>query len=107
MKPSRNIDLGKSLRQVFADDLESAEQVEHDRARQEQTTNAVLQRFLARAVSKRRELAILADEVGLGKTYVALAVAVSLLDAIRNGETPDGLARCERSPYASWFQSRN
>lgn len=91
MKLSRNVDLGKSLRQVFGDDPESAEQVEHDRARQEQTTNAILQRFLARAASKRRELAILADEVGLGKTYVALAVAVSLLDAIRNGETPDGL----------------
>ncbi len=91
MKLSRNIDLGKSLRQVFGDDPESAEKVEYDRARQEQTPNAILQRFLARAGAKRRELTILADEVGLGKTYVALAVAVSLLDAIRNGETPDGL----------------
>ncbi|WP_417851882.1 helicase-related protein [Thalassoglobus sp.] len=35
---------------------------------------------------------ILADEVGLGKTYVALAVAVSLLDAIRQGKTPDGFS---------------
>ena len=34
---------------------------------------------------------ILADEVGLGKTYVALAVAVSILDSIRRGEAPDGL----------------
>ena len=34
---------------------------------------------------------ILADEVGLGKTYVALAVAVSVLDAIRRGDPPDGL----------------
>ena len=91
MKLSRDIDLGKSLRQVFGDDPKSVEQVEHDRARQEQTTNAILNRFLAQAASERRELSILADEVGLGKTYVALAAAVSLLDAIRNGETPDGL----------------
>jgi hypothetical protein len=34
---------------------------------------------------------VLADEVGLGKTYVGLAVAVSMLDAIRHGESPDGL----------------
>ena len=40
---------------------------------------------------ERRELMILADEVGLGKTYVALAVAVSMLDAIRRGDSPDGL----------------
>ena len=29
--------------------------------------------------------------MGLGKTYVALATAVSILDAIRRGRTPDGL----------------
>ena len=91
MKLSRNIDLGKSLRQVFGDDPESAAQVEHDRARQEATTNAILKRFVARNPANRRELTILADEVGLGKTYVALAAAVSLLDAIRNGDSPDGL----------------
>lgn len=91
MKLSQNIDLGKSLRQVFGDDPDSVDQVEESRARQEATTNAILERFLHRREGERRELAILADEVGLGKTYVALAVAVSLLDAIRNGETPDGL----------------
>ncbi|NQV23505.1 MAG: hypothetical protein HQ518_03965 [Rhodopirellula sp.] len=91
MKLSPNIDLGKSLRQVFGDDPKSAAQVEHDRSRQEATTNAILKRFVARNPGNRRELMILADEVGLGKTYVALAVAVSLLDAIRKGESPDGL----------------
>jgi len=91
MKLSQDIDLGKSLRQVFGDDPESAKQVEHDQARQEVTANAIIQRFVARSPAHRRELMILADEVGLGKTYVALAVAVSLLDAIRNGESPDGL----------------
>jgi hypothetical protein len=91
MKLSPNIDLGKSLRQVFGDDPESAAQVEHDRARQEATANAILKRFVARNPANRRELIILADEVGLGKTYVALAVAVSMLDAIRNGESPEGV----------------
>lgn len=91
MKLSLNIDLGKSLRQVFGNDPDSEKQVQHDRARQEATANAILNRFVARNVSCRRELTILADEVGLGKTYVALAVAVSLLDAIRNGDSPEGL----------------
>ena len=91
MKQSRSIDLGKSLRQVFGNDAQSASQVEHDRDRQTATVNAILKRFFARSASKRRELTILADEVGLGKTYVALAAAVSILDAIRNGETPEGL----------------
>jgi hypothetical protein len=77
MKLSPNIDLGKSLRQVFGDDPKSAAQVEHDRSRQEATTNAILKRFVARNPGNRRELMILADEVGLGKTYVALAVALS------------------------------
>lgn len=102
MKLSRDIDLGKSLRQVFGKCPESAAQVEHDRARQAatvdaildrqaETVDAILDRFFARNVSKRRELTILADEVGLGKTYVALAAAVSILDCIRKGDTPDGL----------------
>ncbi|MFY7700025.1 MAG: helicase-related protein [Burkholderiaceae bacterium] len=90
MKISPNIDLGKSLRQVFGNDPQSAKQVEHDQARQKATTTAVLKRFVARNVSQRRELTILADEVGLGKTYVALAAAVSLLDAIRSGDSPEG-----------------
>jgi hypothetical protein len=43
---------------------------------------------------------ILADEVGLGKTYVALAVAVSILDAIRRGEAPDGH---RQTSWSCWF----
>ncbi len=91
MKLSSSIDLGKSLRQVFGNDPESEKQVKHDQARQEATTNAILKRFVAQSASQRRELAILADEVGLGKTYVALSTAVSLLDAIRTGNPPDDL----------------
>jgi len=91
MKMSRSIDLGKSLRQVFGIGPESKDRVEQDRDRQTTTVNAILRRFFADEPGKRRELAILADEVGLGKTYVALAVAVTTLEAIREGETPDGL----------------
>lgn len=91
MKLSPSIDLGKSLRQVFGDSPESNDQIEQDRARQVATANALLQRFFSRRQESRRELTILADEVGLGKTYVALAVAVSILDAIRQGDIPEGL----------------
>jgi hypothetical protein len=90
MKISPGIDLGRSLRQVFGNNPDFTTQIEQDRARQSDTTSAILHRFLGAKESERRELMILADEVGLGKTYVALAVAVSLLDAIRRGEAPDG-----------------
>ena len=91
MKLSPEIDLSLSLRQVFGNKPEFAGQIEHDCQRQTETTNAILRRFFGPKDRERRELMILADEVGLGKTYVALAVAVSILDAIRRGETPDGL----------------
>ncbi|MDB4367974.1 DEAD/DEAH box helicase [Mariniblastus sp.] len=91
MKLSNDIDLGKSLRKLFGDDLESVKQVECDRARQVATVNAILKRFFSSNDNRRRELTLLADEVGLGKTYVALAAAVSILDAIRRGDAPEGL----------------
>jgi hypothetical protein len=91
MKLSPDIDLGRSLLQVFGNKPDSATQIEQDRSRQTATVNAILQRFFRADEQKRRELTILADEVGLGKTYVALAVAVSILVAIRRGESPDGL----------------
>ena len=91
MKLSPEIDLGRSLRQVFGNKADFTAQIEQDCARQSDTTNAILRRFLGAQETERRELMILADEVGLGKTYVALAVAISILDAIRRGEAPDGL----------------
>jgi hypothetical protein len=90
MKLSPIVDLGRSLRQVFGDKADFLRQIEQDRDRQTETANAILRRFFG-SEAERRELVILADEVGLGKTYVALAVAVSILDAIRRGEIPDGL----------------
>ncbi len=91
MNLSPDIDLGRSLRQLFGSDAASAAQIEADCARQTATANAILQRFFASDPKQRREINILADEVGLGKTYVALAVAVSILDAIRRNEAPEEL----------------
>jgi hypothetical protein len=91
MKISPEIDLGRSLRQVFGNKPDFTAQIEQDCARQSETTNAILRRFLGTKEVERRELMILADEVGLGKTYVALAVAASILGAVRRGEAPDGL----------------
>jgi hypothetical protein len=91
MKLSPEIDLSRSLRQVFGNKAEFGRQIEHDCQRQTETTNAILRRYFGPKDRERRELMILADEVGLGKTYVALAVAVSILDAIRRGEAPEGL----------------
>jgi hypothetical protein len=91
MKMSPEVDLRKSLRQVFGNKEDFKAQIQHDCDRQSATANAILRRFFGSNVRERREIMILADEVGLGKTYVALAVAVSLLDAISRGESPDGL----------------
>ena len=90
MKLSPEIDLGRSLRQVFGNKADFTAQIEQDCARQSETTSAILRRFIGVKDCERRELVILADEVGLGKTYVALVVAISILDAIRRGETPEG-----------------
>jgi Type III restriction enzyme, res subunit len=91
MRISPEIDLGRSLRQVFGNKADFTAQIEQDCARQSDTTSSILRRFVSAKEGERRELIILADEVGLGKTYVALAVATSILDAIRRGEAPDGL----------------
>ncbi len=93
MKLSPRLDLGKSLAKVFDDPLRSAVQIARTQARQEATAAAVLQRFFSPKKADRREMILLADEVGLGKTYVALAVAVSLLDAIRTGGAGNELPR--------------
>lgn len=70
-----------------------------DTRRQEATTNCLLHAFSA-PLDERREVQLLADEVGLGKTFVALATAYSLLRAVRTKpELADeaGLAKCYRA----------
>ncbi len=53
--------------------------VEKAAARQERTIDAILRRLYDDDDERRREIVLLADEVGLGKTFVALGVAWSVL----------------------------
>ena len=71
------LDLRCSLRSALGNAASSA--VEEAATRQERTIDAVLQRLYARDQERRREMVLLADEVGLGKTFVALGVAWSVL----------------------------
>jgi hypothetical protein len=70
-----------------------------DAARQHATVERILERFFGPAES-RTEIQLLADEVGLGKTFVALATAYAVLDHLRHNaarERPDGLEKCFRA----------
>ena len=70
------LDLRRSLRSALGDDPEAVEKAAR---RQERTIDAVLRRFHDDDEERRREIVLLADEVGLGKTFVALGVAWSVL----------------------------
>lgn len=85
MKRSQKFDLG--LDRTRIKDPRDAE-------RQTVTVEALLNRMFHPKDSQRWELQILADEVGMGKTFVGLGVALSLLDAMRNREVPDDLRGC-------------
>lgn len=65
-----------------------------DSARQEATVDALLGRLFHPRPDHRWELQILADEVGMGKTYVALGTAFSVLAAMRNGSADEDLHGC-------------
>ena len=70
-----------------------------DTRRQEATVNSLLHSFSA-PLTDRREIQLLADEVGLGKTFVALATAYSVLRAVRSEprQAEDaGLSKCYRA----------
>jgi hypothetical protein len=70
-----------------------------DKCRQEATVNRLLQ-ALSGSQRDLCEVQLLADEVGLGKTFVALATAYSLLRVVRSQpELADqmGLAKCYRA----------
>lgn len=81
------LDLRRSLRSALGDGHPGA--VEAYASRQERTVDAILQRLYDDQEERRREFVLLADEVGLGKTYVALGVAWSVLHQRRAG----GLAK--------------
>jgi len=65
-----------------------------DGARQTETVDAILARFFERRITRRYPIQVLADEVGMGKTFVALATAYSILSAMRSGGSDDDLAGC-------------
>ena len=71
------LDLRRSLRAALGNGDPAA--VEKAAARQERTIDAILQRLYDDDDERRREIVLLADEVGLGKTFVALGVAWSVL----------------------------
>ena len=67
-----------------------------DARRQAATAEKLLERLFHGDARRRWELQILADEVGMGKTYVALAVAFTLLEQMMAGRTPSDLEGCYR-----------
>ena len=71
------LDLRRSLRAALGNGDPAA--VEKAATRQERTIDAILQRLYDDDNERRREIVLLADEVGLGKTFVALGVAWSVL----------------------------
>lgn len=65
-----------------------------DARRQTATATTLLERLFNRDAAKRYELQLLADEVGMGKTFVALATAYSILAHLRRFDPPDDLVDC-------------
>lgn len=60
-----------------------------DALRQTATTKELLARFFAARAEDRRHLQLLADEVGMGKTFVSLAAAFSVLETMGVRNEPD------------------
>ena len=71
------LELRHSLRSALGDG--DPRLIENTARRQERTIDAILQRLYDEDAERRREIVLLADEVGLGKTFVALGVAWSVL----------------------------
>lgn len=72
---------------------------EEDPRRQPASVNKLLKAFFGPPES-RSEIQLLADEVGMGKTFVALATAYAVLDTLRHKpaeEQPPDLKKCYRA----------
>jgi len=65
-----------------------------DAARQQYTVDALLSRFFNPRSNQRFEIQILADEVGMGKTYVALGLAYSILAHLKQTRIETDLDGC-------------
>ncbi len=66
----------------------------NDADRQLSTASLLLKRFFDDDLERRWEVQVLADEVGMGKTFVALAVMYSILAHIRAGNGDEDLRGC-------------
>lgn len=87
MRRHETLDYRRSLRHLM--DQGDRAEIEAIALRQERTVDALLHRMYSEGGAERRELVLLADEVGLGKTFVALGVAWSvLLGRIQEGLPP-------------------
>jgi len=84
---SKHIDLGRDRTRM---------KDPRDAERQTKTSQEILDRFFNGSESKRWELQLLADEVGMGKTFVALAVAYSVLEAMEATQQEYNLEDCYR-----------
>lgn len=85
IRQSRQFDLGQDKTRI---------KDPRDAIRQAATVDALLERFFHRNPNHRWEIQILADEVGMGKTFVALGTAFSVLEAMRDGDAVDDLSGC-------------
>jgi Helicase conserved C-terminal domain len=82
---SQHVDLGlDATRMIGSSDAE----------RQRATSAELLQRYFHPDGNHRWELQLVADEVGMGKTFVALATAYSVLASLRAGEQTADLQGC-------------
>jgi hypothetical protein len=66
----------------------------NDVARQLRTVEVLLERFFHPRSAQRFEIQILADEVGMGKTFVALGLAYSILAHLKQASIEADLAGC-------------
>jgi len=65
-----------------------------DAARQQSTVDVLLDRFFNPRSTRRFEIQILADEVGMGKTFVALGLAYSILAHLKQARIEPDLEGC-------------
>lgn len=66
----------------------------NDAARQQRTVEVLLDRFFNLKPAQRFEIQILADEVGMGKTFVALGLAYSVLAHLKQARIETDLEGC-------------
>jgi hypothetical protein len=82
---SRDFDLGRDRTRI---------KDPKDAARQQSTVDVLLDRFFNPRSTQRFEIQILADEVGMGKTFVALGLAYSILAHLKQARIEPDLEGC-------------